>query len=272
MGAHTGRTVLGVRDLNSGFIRSVSAMSFASSVEEKSTPGWKSSSYVSCIAGFDGRQPVASTLGHSTTRYPRRGRLTRLGPPKRTSRLSSDSMETPSEGNTPPAGIDEPDLSILSTIPSSGTEDIKGLKGLLKFQQQQGAVVNEHGEYTPPTSQPSPPLRRYEREVTPVQTHQESTQPEEKRSTPRDKRQSPRLAGGTPNENVGRRVSSSSTVSSNNSTRVQSTRSLGRSSLRNLLTSTSPHRSIDVALEGVQRGLEALTVRKEPTKVKQAPS
>jgi len=44
MGAQAGRTVLGARDVNSGFNRSVSAMSFTS-VEEKNTPGWKSSSY-----------------------------------------------------------------------------------------------------------------------------------------------------------------------------------------------------------------------------------
>src|SRR5271170_5235661 len=45
LGAHAGRTVLGARDVNSGFNRSVSAMSFTS-VEEKNTPGWKSSSYI----------------------------------------------------------------------------------------------------------------------------------------------------------------------------------------------------------------------------------
>src|SRR5271154_5604042 len=44
LGAQAGRTVLGARDVNSGFNRSVSAMSFTS-VDEKSTPGWKSSSY-----------------------------------------------------------------------------------------------------------------------------------------------------------------------------------------------------------------------------------
>src|SRR5271154_2289444 len=80
---------------------------------------------------IESSQPVASTLGHSTTRYPRRGRLTRLGPPKRTSRLSSDSMETPSEGDTPPphlaGGMEKRDVSILSAIPSSGTEEVKGL-------------------------------------------------------------------------------------------------------------------------------------------------
>ena len=43
LGAQAGRTVLGQRDVNSGFNRSVSAMSFTS-VEEKNTPGWKSSS------------------------------------------------------------------------------------------------------------------------------------------------------------------------------------------------------------------------------------
>ena len=224
-----------------------------------------------------GRQPVASTLGHSTTRYPRRGRLTKLGPPKRTSRLSSDSMETPSEGETPPhAGDEKRDVSMLSAIPSSGTEEVKGLKGLIKLQQSQGqggAVMNGYGEYTPPASQPSPPSSRlqYAREMTPPSGVRESTpQEQERRESPVYRRTtSPVVITDTPNEFAGRRVLSSSTVSSNTSTRVSSTRSIGRSSLRNLLASTSPQQPqpIDIALEGVQRGLEALNVRKDPTKV-----
>src|SRR5271169_1112827 len=101
---------------------------------------------------FFGAYFRASTLGHSaSTRYPRRGRLTRLGPPKRTSRLSSDSMETPSESDTPPEA-DVKSVSLLTTIPSSGTEEV-GLRGII---QKHHAVLNVNGQYTPPASQ-SPP-------------------------------------------------------------------------------------------------------------------
>jgi len=191
-------------------------------------------------------------------------------------------METPSEGETPPhVGDEKRDVSILSAIPSSGTEEVKGLKGLIKLQQSQtqggGAVVNGHGEYTPPASQPSPPQLSQTpsaREMTPPAIVRKST-PQERRESPSYRRGSPVVVPDMPNEFVGRRVSSSSTVSSNTSTRVSSTRSIGRSSLRNLLASTSPPppqqqrpAPIDIALEGVQRGLEALNVRKDPTKVR----
>lgn len=193
-------------------------------------------------------------------------------------------METPSEGDTPEphvngaGGEEKRDVSILSVIPSSGTEEVKGLKGLIKLQHQQqqshggGAIVNGYGEYTPPASQPSPApaifRTPYVREMTPPVGVRESTpQDQERRESPLDyRRESPVADVG---EYAGRRVSSSSTVSSNTSTRVSSTRSIGRSSLRNLLASTSPQPQppIDIALEGVQRGLEALHVRKDPTKV-----
>lgn len=203
----------------------------------------------------------ASTLGHSaSTRYPRRGRLTRLGPPKRTSRLSSDSMENPSEIDTPPEA--ENPVSFLSTIPSSGTDEVKGLRALLHHQHH--AISN--GQYTPPASQTPPPSQisqdirlspeTYVREQRPSSYHRETTPPVVREASPRN----------TPNDER-RRVSSSSTSSSSGSTRTSSaSRTLGRSSLRNLLASTAQvkqQQPIDVALETVQKGLEALSVRKQ---------
>jgi hypothetical protein len=203
------------------------------------------------------RQPAPSTLGHSTARYPRRGRLTRLGPPKRTSRLSSDSLETPSEMETPP---EAPSASVLSAIPSSGTEEVKGLRGLIQLKHQH-AVLNASGQYTPPASQ-SPPASQYPRTASPDQYIREPTPPavHDREATPPVQRDaSPR---GTPNGSLSRRVSSTSS-SLSGSTRVSSaSRSLGRSSLRHLLASTSQP-PIDVAIEGVHKGLEALTMRKQ---------
>ena len=170
--------------------------------------------------------------------------MTRLGPPKRASRLSSDSLETPSESDTPP-NPDHP-VSLLSTIPSSGTEEVKGLRGLIQLQHQVGSL-NLNGQYTPPASQTTPPSAQprvpvgYDREATPIG----------------ERDPSPRV---TPHESFRRTSSSSSTSSTSREGSVS--RSLGRSSLRHLLATTTPAREMADAIEGVQKGLEALNARK----------
>lgn len=147
--------------------------------------------------------------------------------------------------------------SLLSVIPSSGTEEV-GLRGII---QKHHAVLNVNGQYTPPASQspprvsqyPSRSPEQYMRDPSPAAVYH-------REETPPAREISPRI---TPKESNVRRVSSSSTSSSSGSTRVTSaSKSLGRSSLRNLIASTS-QKPIDVALEDVQKGLEALNVRKE---------
>ena len=213
-----------------------------------------------------GRQPAQTT--HGSTRYPRRGRLTRLGPAKRTSRLSSDSLETPSESDTPPPAGESKNVSILSTIPSTGNEQAgasveteneepKGLKGLIQLQHQQFSV-NVNGQFTPPASQSTPPLRQQFREQTPQEEQGEGVE------------SSARATSATPGiHQVGeRRISSGSSGSSSASSSASSgAKSLGRSSLRSLLASMSPQ-IVDPALEGVQKGLEALALKSQEAQSK----
>jgi hypothetical protein len=176
-------------------------------------------------------------LGHGTTaRYPRRGRLTRLGPPKRTSRLSGDSIEDQPAENTPPPSQDpapSQNPPSLSTITSNDAPDDEP-----QPQRRRPTSISIHGQYTPPASQSTPPAKMDERQL----------------STPEYQ------------EALARRVSGSSSVVSTSSTgsRSSASRSLGRSSLRNLIASTSQHsaqgdKEIDVALETVQKGIEALS-------------
>lgn len=152
-----------------------------------------------------------------------------------------------------------PSVSALSAIPSSGTEEVNGLRGLIQLKHQH-AVLNTDGQYTPPASQ-SPPRPRYPKTTSQDQYIREQTPPnnyDREATTPVQRDASPR---GTPAESSSRRVSLSSS-SLSGSTRVSSaSRSLGRSGLRHLLASSQP--PIDVAIEGVQKGLEALTVRKQ---------
>ena len=254
IGAAVGRTILGQRDVNSGFVRSASVMAITHKTD---TPDIKlSSSYDSFHRFADGRQPAPSTLSHSTSRYPRRGRLSKLGPPKRTTRLSSDSMDDPSEVDTPPEAPKS--ASLLSTIQSTGTEEVKVLRGLIQLEHH-NAILNVNGQYTPPPSQSSPPINEKER-ISPEQQLREKTLAEREQTPPVHQDTSMK---GTPHssyDKTSRRVSSS--TSSSESTRVSSaSKSFGRSSLRNLIASTSP-KPLDVALEGVQKGLEALTIRK----------
>ena len=61
-------------------------------------------------------------------------------------------MENPSETDTPPEA-DVKSVSLLSTIPSGGTEEV-GLRGII---QKHHAVLNVNGQYTPPASQSTPP-------------------------------------------------------------------------------------------------------------------
>ena len=183
-----------------------------------------------------------------------------MGPPKRASRLSSDSLETRSESDTPPNHPEQP-VSVLSTIPSSGTEQVKGLRGLIQLQHQV-ASLNLNGQYTPPASQSTPPPSHsaqanligagYERERTP---------------SVGDREPSPRVnVNMTPHESYRRSSSSSSSSSSSGSSSTTSgssaLRSIGRSSLRNLIASTTPGQGMADALEGVQKGLEALNAKK----------
>jgi len=280
MGPSVGRSVLANRDINS-FTRS---QSMNETPSLKQTPAVLSSSYSPslCPAPLQwhykamlmlGSQPAPTT--HGSTRYPRRGRLTRLGPAKRTSRLSSDSLETPSESDTPPAA-EIKSVSLLSTIPSTGTgtndpengietrkQEPKGLKGLIELQHQQFSI-NVNGQFTPPASQSTPPSRQVFREQSPAEEvngqegYGRETSPRERSATPG----MPRLGE--------RRTSSGSSSSSNGSSvsrEGSAPRSLGRSSLRNLLASTSPQ-IIDPALEGVQKGLEALAVKREEAQSK----
>lgn len=219
-----------------------------------------------------GSQPAPTT--HGSTRYPRRGRLTRLGPAKRTSRLSSDSLETPSESDTPPPAAESKNISILSTIPSTGAdeygsgmeaqkgEEPKGLKGLIQLQHQQFSV-NVNGQFTPPASQSTPPLR---------QQYREQTSAAEEREDVGREQQSVRERSATPGmPPLGERRTSSGSSSSSNASTVSRegsvSKSLGRSSLRNLLASTSPQ-IVDPALEGVQKGLEALAIKTEEAQSK----
>jgi hypothetical protein len=231
VGASAGRTVLGVRDVNS---------------RADITPVVKPASYdprLVCAVVLGGdvdcrQSTLASALGHGTTaRYPRRGRLTRLGPPKRTSRLSGDSLEDQPTEDTPPPSQD-PALSqnppSLSTITSNDAPE----EELPLPQRRRPTSISIHGQYTPPASQSTPPARLDERQL----------------STPEYQ------------EVPVRRVSGNSSVVSSSSTgsRSSASRSLGRSSLRNLIASTSQHsaqgdKGIDVALETVQKGIEALS-------------
>jgi hypothetical protein len=203
------------------------------------------------MGGLCSRQSsTASTLGHSTTtRYPRRGRITRLGPPKRTSRLSGDSLEEPSEVDTPPDS-QKPVSSVLRPIPSNGTVDDPPRTRPTSF--------SVHGQYTPPASQSTPPV--YEK-------------PMKGESPLGDIRQ---LSTPEGQDALARRVSGSSSsvvsVGSMGSNVTSASRSLGRSGLRNLIASTSQYptqqqqqqkQSIDVALETVQKGIEALSARRQ---------
>lgn len=178
-----------------------------------------------------------------------------MGPPKRASRLSSDSLETPSESDIPPNHPERP-VSVLSTIPSSGTDEVKGLRGLIQLQHQV-ASLNLNGQYTPPASQSTPPPSHsaqanligagYERERTPSV----------------EREPSPRVnVNMTPHESYRRTSSSSSSGSSSTTSGSSASRSVGRSSLRNLIASTTPGQGMADALEGVQKGLEALNARK----------
>ena len=222
-----------------------------------------------------GRQPAPTT--HGSTRYPRRGRLTRLGPAKRTSRLSSDSLETPSESDTPPAAETKNEISPLSTIPSTGTgvdstvnkgeQEPKGLKGLIQLQHQQLSSVgsvNVNGQFTPPASQSTPPLRQSYRDQTPeIQQHDQNLRdPSPRNVTPG----MPQL--GDRRISSGSSSSSSVSSSSSGSREGSASKSLGRSSLRNLLASTSSPKNIDPALEGVQKGLEALAIKRDEVQSK----
>src|SRR5271156_391395 len=63
IGAAVGRTILGQRDINSGFARSASVMAITHKTD---TPDIKlSSSYDSLHCLADGRQPAPSTISHS---------------------------------------------------------------------------------------------------------------------------------------------------------------------------------------------------------------
>lgn len=145
------------------------------------------------------------------------------------------------------------EISILNTIPSSRTDEPKGLRGLIQLQHQQ-AVLNANGHYTPPASQEKIGCshNRSQNEYVPNPNF-----PHEEPAPPiRDP--SPKVSPLVHDE--ARRESSSS--SSSESSKMSSTpKSLGQSSLRQLLTSTSP-KPIDVALGEVQRGLEALCMRR----------
>lgn len=166
-------------------------------------------------------------------------------------------METPSESDTPPP--EARPVTVLSTIPSSGTEEVKGLRGLIQLQHQH-AALNVNGQYTPPASQSTPPSAQYPRNP-PEEVYQREPSPYLRETTPPIIHRDPSPRVVTPQSlhgSIGRRVSSESSSSSSISSH---SKSLGRSSLRHLLASTSPQ-AMDIALEGVQKGLEALNVRK----------
>ena len=187
-------------------------------------------------------------MGHSTTtRYPRRGRLTRLGPPKRTSRLSGDSLEEPaSEVDTPPTDSQRPVSALSSILSMNDTQDDNAPE---PRPAQRPTSLSVHGQYTPPASQ-STPLAFEKPNSSPVLDERQLSTPEYRDPLVR------RVTGTSPS------VSSSSTGSKGGST---APRSFGRSSLRALIASTSASQKqpIDVALVTVQKGIEALTVRRQ---------
>ena len=169
--------------------------------------------------------------------------------------MDPSDADTPSESQKDEAASQK-EISILSTIPSSRTDEPKGLRGLIHMQHQQ-AVLHANGHYTPPASQETPPKTSYSHNRSQNEYVPNPSSPCAEPAPPiRDP--SPRVSPLVRNE--ARRDSSSS--SSSESSKTSSTpKSTGQSSLRQLLTSTSP-KPIDVALGEVQRGLEALCMRR----------
>ena len=158
-------------------------------------------------------------------------------------------METPLEDSTP--ADPSPCVPALNAILSSGTTEASGVRSLVQTS------LNINGQYTPPASQSTPPIQSH---IPPESVRVSGSVVRE--MTPPVREPSPL----TPSSHDGHRMTSSSPTSAASSKTSSASKSLGRSSLRQLLTSTTP-RALDVNIEGVQKGLEALSLRNSHVKV-----